>query len=168
MLRENGIEPVIIELNLENLRKLRADGFSCAHGDALHRDTLKGAGVENAVALILSSAGMHGSEEVIRLAREMNRDIRIIARANYLRDIPALKRAGADEIFSGEGEIALNMTERILSHLGATPEQIDRERERIRSELFGDLLPLDSFVSATNAATDDAEPDQADDQILKR
>ena len=168
MLRENGIEPVIIELNLENLRKLRADGFSCAHGDALHRDTLKGAGVENAVALILSSAGMHGSEEVIRQAREMNRDIRIIARANYLRDIPALKRAGADEIFSGEGEIALNMTERILSHLGATPEQIDRERERIRSELFGDLLPLDSFVSATNAATDDAEPDQADDQILKR
>lgn len=138
LLRENGIEPVIIELNLDNLRKLRADGFACAYGDALQRETLKGAGVESAVALILSSAGMQGSEEVIRLSRELNPAIRIIARAGYLRDIPALKRAGADEVFSGEGEVALNMTEMILGHLGATPEQIDRERERIRSELYGD------------------------------
>ncbi len=137
LLRENGIEPVIIELNLDNLRKLRADGFACAYGDALQRETLKGAGVESAVALILSSAGMQGSEEVIRLSRELNPAIRIIARAGYLRDIPALKRAGADEVFSGEGEVALNMTEMILGHLGATPEQIDRERERIRSELYG-------------------------------
>ncbi|MHC1699018.1 MAG: cation:proton antiporter [Geobacteraceae bacterium] len=167
LLRENGIEPVIIELNLENLRKLRADGFSCAHGDALHRDTLKGAGVENAVAIILSSAGMQGSEEVIRLARELNRDIRIIARANYLRDIPALKRAGADTVFSGEGEVALNMTELILSQLGATPEQIERERERIRSELFGGPLPLDSFVSTQNVSAGNTEPDGKDDPRSK-
>ncbi len=141
LLRENGIEPVIIELNPDNLGRLRADGFSCAYGDALQRETLKVAGVENAVALILRSAGMHGSEEVIRLARELNPEIRIIARANYLRDISALKRVGADEVFSGEGEVALNMTELILNYLGATPEQIDRERERIRSELYGGPMP---------------------------
>ena len=29
------------------------------------------------------------------------------------------------------------MTEFLLRQLGATPEQIDRERARIRSELFG-------------------------------
>lgn len=158
---------MIIELNLENLRKLRADGFSCANGDALHRDTLKGAGVENAVAIILSSAGMQGSEEVIRLARELNRDIRIIARANYLRDIPALKRAGADTVFSGEGEVALNMTELILSQLGATPEQIERERERIRSELFGGSPDLDSFVSTQNVSAEYTEPDGTDDPRSK-
>ena len=28
------------------------------------------------------------------------------------------------------------MTESLLERLGATPEQIDRERDRIRSELF--------------------------------
>lgn len=137
LLRENGIEPVIVELSLDNLKRLRSDGYSCAYGDALQRETLKGAGVESAVALILSSAGMHGSEEVIRLARELNPEIRVIARTNYLRDVPALKRVGADAVFSGEGEVALNMTELILSHLGATPEQIDRERERIRSDLYG-------------------------------
>lgn len=146
LLRENGIEPVIVELNLDNLRILRSDGYACAYGDALQRETLKGAGVEHAVALILSSAGMHGSEEVIRLARELNPAIRIIARANYLRDLPALKRAGADAVFSGEGEVALNMTELILVQLGATPEQIDRERERIRSELFGGSMSTKPII----------------------
>ncbi|MRR58925.1 MAG: sodium:proton exchanger [Deltaproteobacteria bacterium] len=146
LLRENGIEPVIVELNLDNLRRLRSDGYACAYGDALQRETLKGAGVEHAVALILSSAGMHGSEEVIRLARELNPAIRIIARANYLRDLPALKRAGADAVFSGEGEVALNMTELILGQLGATPEQIDRERERIRSELFGGSMSTKPII----------------------
>lgn len=52
--------------------------------------------------------------------------------------MPALKTAGADSVFTGEGEVALAFTEAILHRLGATPEQIDRERVRAHRELFGD------------------------------
>ena len=38
--------------------------------------------------------------------------------------------AGANEVFSGEGEVALALTEAILQRLGATAEQMDRERVR--------------------------------------
>jgi len=55
----------------------------------------------------------------------------------YLRELPALRAAGADRIFSGEGEVALALTEAILHRLGATPEQIDRERDRAHDEIFG-------------------------------
>ena len=79
---------------------------------------------------------MDGDREAIRLARELNPRILIFARSAYLREIADLRRAGADLVFSGEGEVALSMTESLLRQLGATPEQIDRERERIRSELF--------------------------------
>jgi len=147
LIGENGIEPVVIELNLETFRELRREGLLSIYGDATHRETLKGAGVEDAVALILTSAGMQGSAEVIRLARELNPGIRVIARANHLRDIPALRKAGADAVFSGEGEVALNMTELILRQLGATPEQIDRERERIRAELSGGPMALEPLKS---------------------
>ncbi|MBX5497241.1 MAG: hypothetical protein IRZ15_18035, partial [Bryobacteraceae bacterium] len=41
-----------------------------------------------------------------------------------------------DEVFAGEGEVALAMTDSILRKLGATPDQLDAERERIRAELF--------------------------------
>jgi len=32
--------------------------------------------------------------------------------------------------------VALGMTEYVLSELGATPDQIDRERARVHGELF--------------------------------
>jgi len=49
-----------------------------------------------------------------------------------------LKDAGANAVYSGEGEVALAFIEDILDSLGATPEQIDRERERAHRELFGE------------------------------
>ncbi len=146
LLNENGIAPIIIELNLDTVRELRAAGLPSIYGDVTHRETLQEAGVEDAVALILTSAGMHGSEEVIRLARELNPRLSVIARANYLRDIAGLRNAGANAVFSGEGEVALNMTELILRQLGATSEQIDRERERIRCELFSGPVATGSFI----------------------
>lgn len=136
LLQENGLEPAIVELNLNTFRELDAAGIPAVYGDATRPDTLAAAGVGDAVAMILTSAGMQGIEEVIRRARELNGHLRIITRGNYLRDIPLLRDAGADAIFSGEGEVALNMTEYILRQLGATAEQIDRERDRIAEE-FG-------------------------------
>ena len=78
---------------------------------------------------------MANSAEVIRLARARNPRIRVLARAAYLRDVPGLREAGADEVFSGEGEVALAFIEDILDTLGATPEQIDRERARAHRAL---------------------------------
>jgi monovalent cation:H+ antiporter-2, CPA2 family len=137
LLRENEIESTIIELNMETVRRLNAQGVAAVYGDASRAETLKGAGIEQSRSLILSASDMNNSEEVIRVARELNPKVRILARAVYARQIPALRRAGADTVFSAEGEVALAMTESILRGLGATPEQVDRERERVHTDLFG-------------------------------
>jgi CPA2 family monovalent cation:H+ antiporter-2 len=149
LLRENGIEPTVIELNMETVRQLRQDGVRAIDGDVTQRETLVGAGVSGAGHLILASAGMGNSAEVIRMARDLNPAIRVVARAAYLRDLPELKKAGADAVFTGEGEVALAFTEAILQELGATPEQIDRERDRAHTELFGESL--DGDVPIANA-----------------
>ncbi len=62
--------------------------------------------------------------------------MRVLARAAYLRGLDELKDAGADAVYSGEGEVALAFVEDIMAVLGATPEQIDRERDRAHTELF--------------------------------
>jgi CPA2 family monovalent cation:H+ antiporter-2 len=126
----------VIELNVDAVRTLRDDGIDAVYGDATRPDTLEAAGVARAGILILGSAGMENSEEVIRLARAMNPHVRVLARASYLRDVQPLVNAGADRVYSGEGEVALSFTEDILASLGATPEQIDRERARAHDELF--------------------------------
>jgi CPA2 family monovalent cation:H+ antiporter-2 len=138
LLQENGITPTVVELNPDTVRDLRQHDVSAVYGDATQRETLEGAGVSSADSLILTSAGMERSAEVIRMARELNPTIRVLARASYLRDLPVLRRVGADTVFAGEGEVALAFAEAILRRLGATPEQIDRERSRAHAELFGE------------------------------
>jgi CPA2 family monovalent cation:H+ antiporter-2 len=138
MLQENGITPTLIEINIETVRSMREQGLDAVYGDATRPETLAEAGMAGADNLILTSAGMTNSEEVIRAARELNPNIRVLARAQYLRDLPALKRAGANTVFTGEGEVALAFIEEMLGRLGATAEQIDRERARAHDELFGE------------------------------
>jgi len=135
LLRENGVSPTVVDLNVDVIRKLRDEGVSAVYGDARHQDTLVTAGLPHAATLIVSGADT-GSPEVIKGARGVNPNVHIFVRSNYLRDVPPLRSAGAEQVFAGEGEVALAMTEAVLQRLGATPDQIDRERARVRSELF--------------------------------
>jgi K+:H+ antiporter len=172
LLRENGIEPSIVEMNLETVRKLHAEGTHAVYGDATHPETLKEAGVARAATLLLTASGLKGAEEVVRAARELNPEVRVLARSAYLRERPELYRAGADAVFAGEGEIALAMSESVLRGLGASAEQIDRERERVRAELFGEsprtepgtppAVPLISSGPAANGQGDSPEASAAE------
>jgi CPA2 family monovalent cation:H+ antiporter-2 len=135
LLRENRIEPTVIELSMDSVRALRERGIDAVYGDATRPEALSAAGVATSGSLILGSAGMANATEVIRAARELNPKVRVLARAAYLREVPGLKGAGADAVYSGEGEVALAFVEDILESLGATPEQIERERDRAHVQL---------------------------------
>jgi CPA2 family monovalent cation:H+ antiporter-2 len=135
LLQENGIAPTVVDLNIEHVRGLRDQGVSAVYGDARHQDTLVSAGLPHAATLIVSGADT-GSPEIIKGARAINPGVHIFVRGAYLRDVPPLRDAGAEQVFSGEGEVALAMTEAVMRRLGATPDQIDRERDRVRNELF--------------------------------
>jgi CPA2 family monovalent cation:H+ antiporter-2 len=137
LLKESGIEPTIVELNIDTVRAIRDEGLDAVYGDATRPETLIEAGIETADNLILTSAGMANSTEVIRTAREANPSLRVLARASYLRDLPDIHGAGADTVYTGEGEVALAFVEDLLSRLGASAEQIDRERERAHAAIFG-------------------------------
>jgi CPA2 family monovalent cation:H+ antiporter-2 len=140
LLREIGIEPTVIEMNLETARRLRGEGLAAVYGDAAHDETLKEAGLPNAGSLFLTASALPNASEVVRLARELNPQVRVVARASYLRERPELLKCGADAVFAGEAEIAMAMSESLLRELGATPDQIDRERDRVRVELFGESI----------------------------
>ena len=136
LLRENGVSPTVVELNIDTVRALRDEGVSAVYGDARDPNTLVAAGIRHAATLIVSGADS-GAPEMIRTARELNPPLHVFARGAYLRDVPKLRHAGAEDVFSGEGEVALAMTEAVLRRLGATPDQIDRERQRLHGELNG-------------------------------
>jgi CPA2 family monovalent cation:H+ antiporter-2 len=141
LLRDGGIEPVIIETNIETVRHVREVGYRVLYGDAGNQEILDGAGIRNAVALVISGPTSDQGTEIIRIARRMNPNLQVLARSYYLKETVAMRQAGANEVFSGEGEVALAMTEYILRLLGSPPEQMDRERQRVREEVF--RVPMD-------------------------
>jgi CPA2 family monovalent cation:H+ antiporter-2 len=136
LLSDRGIEPTIIEMNIETYRNLRSQGRRAVYGDANRSEVLEEAGVRAAGFLILTASGSSSAVEAIRTARELNPRIHVAARADFLRQTEFMKKAGAAEVFSGEGEVALAITDSILRQLGSTPEQLDEERNRIRTDLF--------------------------------
>ncbi len=139
LLTENGVSCAVIEMNLKTVHRLRSQGIATIYGDAGHAETLRKAGVPEAGSLILSSSGVNDvSKEIIRIARELAPEIRILVRSAYLRERAALREAGADQVFSGEGEVALAMNEAILRGMGAKGAKIAREREKIRADLQRD------------------------------
>ena len=133
LLLDNEIQPTVIELNLDTVRRLKAFDVRAIYGDAMRPDVLMEAGIQRADNLILTSGSSHVDEEIVRQAKELNPDVTILARSQYVRELPKLHRAGAEDVFSAEGEVALAFTVRILERLGATGEQIDRERARVEA-----------------------------------
>jgi CPA2 family monovalent cation:H+ antiporter-2 len=134
LLRENGIEPTVIEMNHQTVKELRAAGVHAVHGDAARREVLEHAGVRTARSLVFAASGSP-ADEVARLAKELNPTLSVLARSTYLREVAATRRAGADTVITAEVEVALAMTEHLLSALGATREQLDQARERARADL---------------------------------
>lgn len=135
ILRDNGISISVVEMNLETVKQLQEAGIHTVYGDAMQTEILKKAGVDKARSLIITASGLP-AEGIIQIARELNPRLRILTRTSYLKDSRDLRKAGADAVFASEGEIALSMSAFLLEELGATSEQIARERERIRARLF--------------------------------
>ena len=141
LFRENEIDVTVVELNVNTVRSLREQGIRAIYGDIARVETLVEAGAAGARVLVLSTPQIQGSREIVRMARELNPGIRVIARTEYLRECGELCDAGVDQVLSDEVEVSLSVTEYILRDLGATPEQIDRERARVHNALLPPSSP---------------------------
>jgi CPA2 family monovalent cation:H+ antiporter-2 len=136
LLQASDIEPIVIELNLDTVRNLRNRGIAAIYGDASRQEVLEEAGTDEANSLILTADAQSNRDEIVKLAHELNPKLLVIARCTYLKDVDGLRQSGAAAAFSGEGEVALAMTTFVLEQLGASPDQIGRERERLYRRLF--------------------------------
>jgi CPA2 family monovalent cation:H+ antiporter-2 len=136
LLADRGAAITVVDLNLDTVRRMRAEGLTALYGDVLRPGTLDEAGIATAGSLILS-ADVDDAAEIIRQARRLNPELRILARCTHLRDAASLRRAGADVVAAGEAEVGVALAEAVtvgdqMDH-GAAAEQ----RDAVRSQLYG-------------------------------
>ncbi len=139
-LRSRGVPVAVIEMNLATVRRLKAEGVRAIYGDAKRWETLADAGLDQASALILSS-DMPEPGEVVRLARARRPSLRVMVRCGHLREVESLRALGAEVVVSGEGEIAIALTEAVLDAQGADPETVAQTRAAIRTTLIAAAKP---------------------------
>lgn len=135
LLIDRGAAVTVIDLNLDTVRRLRAGGLAAVYGDVLRPGTLDEAGIATAGSLILS-ADIEDAAEIIRQARLLNPDLRVLARCAHLRDAPALRRAGAAVVAAGEAEVGVALAEAVTAGDQMDHTAMARQREAIRRRLY--------------------------------
>ncbi len=147
ILRDNNVEVVVIEMNINTVEKLGELGIPAIHGDARLRSILIMAGVEKARGLIVTSA-LAPAAEIVSMAHTLNEKINIMAHTSFLRSVQEVlvakganaesapvEGANAVKVFSGEEEVALGMMTAMLRDFGVPEEQVQHERQQARELL---------------------------------
>ncbi len=134
VLRDVGLETVVIDLNMDTVADLAQQGRLALYGDASQLEILKEAGIARAGHLIVTLPHSVNRTPLVAAARQLSPRCRILVRARYLREREELRQVGADAACFEEVEAAVALTERVLTDLGKDPATIAREGERVRQE----------------------------------
>jgi len=137
ILRDFEIHPTIVEMNVETVRNLSAEGITAVYGDAGRRDILEAAGIAHAKYLVVTLPDMAGRMTVIATARMLNKDVRILSRAHYLGEKAMLEEAGATDAAYEEAEVAVSLAEILLREIGVSNEEVLMKTDRIRANMLG-------------------------------
>ena len=135
LLREFGIEPFVIEMNVDTVLELHNLGKRAVFGDATNPLLLEEAGIKTASHLIVTLPDADTRLRVITAARTLNSDLRVFTRARYLRERESLEAAGASVICFDEGEAAVGLAEVVLREVHATPERLGEVVQLLRRDL---------------------------------
>lgn len=117
--QEFGFETVVIDINIDTVLTLQAEGRRALFGDATRPEILKDAGIVAATHFVVSLPDTAVSVGAVIAARALNPGIQIFARARYLAQGGALEQAGADTVCYDEAEAATALATVLRAHFKA-------------------------------------------------
>ncbi|MFO0875474.1 MAG: cation:proton antiporter [Phycisphaerales bacterium] len=115
LLRGAGLATVVVDMNLETVLRLAAEGQDAIFGDASNESILEQAGVRRASHVVLTLPNASDRAAVVVAARNLNPSARILVRARYLRERGDLERAGATAAVFEEAEAADALARLVLA-----------------------------------------------------
>lgn len=131
-LKNQDIPFVVIEMNAATVRDFQAQGYPILLGDSSREVMLRAAGLTQARVLVLAVSDSEATRHTADLARRIAPDIRIVARTNYIGEVPALERLGVQEIVPQELETSVEVMVRVLRHFLVPDSEVDRQARDVR------------------------------------
>ncbi|WP_437186008.1 cation:proton antiporter [Planctomicrobium sp. SH668] len=136
MLREAGLQTVIIDMNMDAVTETNRNGQLAVYGDGSREAVLEKAGVGRASHLVVTLPQSSDISTIIHAARSLNPKIRVLVRARYLQDRVHLEEAGASAAVFEEGEAAVALSRLVLADFGASREVVEKTVRELRLRLL--------------------------------
>ncbi len=145
-LKDCQIPYLIVDLNVENVRRAQEKKEPIYFGDITSAEVLDHLGATRARALIIAINDPGAVLRTVKSARSLSPDLYILARTNYILDVGSLLEAGASEVIPSELEAAARVTARTLIYLGVDKSRVAQwsaelypRSEKDKREVDGDI-----------------------------
>jgi K+:H+ antiporter len=113
-LKSTHIPYVVLEVNVDTIRKAREEGEPIIYGDITRRDVLMRAGVDCARVIVFAISDNSATRIAIRMSREINPSIFILIRTRYAAEVDELTKIGANQVIPEEFETSIEIFSRVL------------------------------------------------------
>ena len=140
-LRSINAPYLIVELNAQTVRKARSEGEPAFYGDATRDEILHALGIDRARLLVIAISDPSATRRMVRVARDHNAKLHIIARTRYVVEIPELTRLGANVVIPEEFETSIEIFAQVLAHYTVARDEINRLVGEIRASHYQALRP---------------------------
>ena len=135
ILRNFGVKPVVIDLNLDTVKSLAESGTLSVYGDATRPEILTAAGIKHAKYLLVTVPAVLARTVIILAAKNLNPELRVFVRARYIQERAWLAEVGATGVVTEEAETAVGLAVLLLREMDANEERIRTEINKIQGEL---------------------------------
>lgn len=136
LLRDAGVETVVVDLNIDTVADQQARGQAAIFGDASNANILEDAGIRHASHVIVTLPHSRDRAAVVATARKLKDDLRIMVRAHYLSERSDLERAGATAAVFEEAEAAVALARLVLADKGTARHLVDQSVRDLRVKLI--------------------------------
>lgn len=114
VLKETGIDYIIIEMNPDTVKKEKAKGEKIIFGDIGNYEVLKSALVEKARVLVIAISDKATSRRAVKIAKQLNPNIKLIVRTRFMKETEELIKLGADAVIPEEFETSIQIFRTVL------------------------------------------------------
>jgi K+:H+ antiporter len=138
-LKEVGLPYVVVDIYGDMVQMGRAENVPIYFGDVTRPEVLRQLRIDTAKVLVLAVSDPFALRRALRVARQSNPLVQIVARTRYLRDLEDLFRLGANDVVPEELESSAEITGMVLNRFRIPSGQITRILEDIRREAYSSL-----------------------------
>lgn len=146
-LEGEGVNYIVVDKDEHRVKEAQAQGLPAVQLDVTQEDDLKSAGIEHAKGIIVAFGDSSANLVVALMARSLNPEIFIVARANRPTDVTKLKHAGASKIvmpykIGGYRMASMVMRPNVVDHMEITAGHNNHNELEVEEMLVGENSKL--------------------------